>query len=47
MQAFFYISIGCIGYAAFGDSVPGNLLVGFGFFNPYWLVTLANIFVWA
>ncbi|MQM10816.1 hypothetical protein Taro_043714 [Colocasia esculenta] len=33
---------GCIGYAAFGDSAPGNLLTGFGFYNPYWLPDIAN-----
>ena len=28
----------------FGDEyVPGNLLTGFGFFEPYWLVLLANL----
>jgi len=38
----FYMLCGCMGYAAFGDSSPGNLLTGFGFFNPYWLVDIAN-----
>ena len=28
---FFYAAIGLIGYAAFGNSAPGNLLSGFGF----------------
>ena len=28
----------------FGDEyVPGNLLTGFGFFEPYWLVVMANL----
>ncbi|GMP88410.1 hypothetical protein CsSME_00040410 [Camellia sinensis var. sinensis] len=39
----FYLLCGCMGYAAFGDSTPGNLLTGFGFYNPYWLLDIANI----
>lgn len=38
----FYMMCGCFGYAAFGNDAPGNLLTGFGFFEPYWLVDLAN-----
>lgn len=38
----FYMMCGCFGYAAFGDSSPGNLLTGFGFYNPYWLLDIAN-----
>lgn len=38
----FYVSVGCMGYAAFGDNAPGNMLTGFGFYNPYWLVDFAN-----
>ncbi|KAH1245889.1 Amino acid permease 2 [Glycine max] len=38
----FYMLCGFMGYAAFGDSAPGNLLTGFGFFNPYWLIDIAN-----
>ncbi|XP_047336154.1 amino acid permease 4-like [Impatiens glandulifera] len=38
----FYILCGCMGYGAFGDSSPGNLLTGFGFFNPFWLLNIAN-----
>jgi amino acid permease len=38
----FYILCGCMGYAAFGDHAPGNLLTGFGFYNPYWLLDIAN-----
>ncbi|KAJ7554127.1 hypothetical protein O6H91_06G126600 [Diphasiastrum complanatum] len=38
----FYMSVGCFGYAAFGDTAPGNLLTGFGFYNPFWLVDVAN-----
>uniref|UniRef100_A0A0D3GHT0 Amino acid transporter transmembrane domain-containing protein n=1 Tax=Oryza barthii TaxID=65489 RepID=A0A0D3GHT0_9ORYZ len=33
---------GRLGYAAFGDATPGNLLTGFGFYEPYWLVDVAN-----
>lgn len=39
----FYMLCGCMGYAAFGDLAPGNLLTGFGFYNPFWLVDIANI----
>ncbi|KAJ7546151.1 hypothetical protein O6H91_08G028200 [Diphasiastrum complanatum] len=39
---FFYMTIGCVGYAAFGNNAPGNLLTGFGFYNPYWLINFAN-----
>uniref|UniRef100_A0A2P2QLP0 Amino acid permease 3 n=1 Tax=Rhizophora mucronata TaxID=61149 RepID=A0A2P2QLP0_RHIMU len=38
----FYMLCGCFGYAAFGDMAPGNLLTGFGFYNPYWLLDIAN-----
>ncbi|KAL9232560.1 hypothetical protein vseg_007659 [Gypsophila vaccaria] len=38
----FYMLCGAFGYAAFGDSSPGNLLTGFGFYNPFWLVDIAN-----
>ncbi|KAB2619841.1 amino acid permease 3-like [Pyrus ussuriensis x Pyrus communis] len=39
----FYLLCGCFGYAAFGDLAPGNLLTGFGFYNPYWLLDIANV----
>ncbi|RWR78245.1 amino acid permease 8-like protein [Cinnamomum micranthum f. kanehirae] len=39
----FYVLCGCIGYAAFGNHTPGNLLTGFGFYEPFWLVDLANM----
>lgn len=39
---FFYLCCGCFGYAAFGKNTPGNLLTGFGFYEPYWLVGFAN-----
>ncbi|KAF5735486.1 Amino acid permease 3 -like protein [Tripterygium wilfordii] len=38
----FYMLCGCMGYAAFGDMSPGNLLTGFGFYNPFWLLDIAN-----
>ena len=41
----FYMAVGTIGYGAFGDEAPTNLLTGFGFFNPYWLIDIANVFV--
>ncbi|KAJ3694631.1 hypothetical protein LUZ60_000008 [Juncus effusus] len=40
---FFYLCCGCFGYAAFGDVTPGNLLTGFGFYEPFWLVDFANL----
>ncbi|KAF6157937.1 hypothetical protein GIB67_015253 [Kingdonia uniflora] len=41
----FYMLCGCIGYAAFGNNAPGNFLTGFGFYEPFWLIDLANIFI--
>ncbi|KAG8375621.1 hypothetical protein BUALT_Bualt10G0119400 [Buddleja alternifolia] len=41
----FYMMCGCFGYAAFGNNAPGNLLTGFGFYEPFWLVDLANGFI--
>jgi hypothetical protein len=35
-------AVDCAGYAAFGNSAPGNLISGFGFFQPYWLIDIAN-----
>ncbi|KAK7320293.1 hypothetical protein VNO77_29629 [Canavalia gladiata] len=42
ITTFFYLCCACFGYAAFGDQTPGNLLTGFGFFEPYWLIDFAN-----
>ncbi|CAL5203906.1 unnamed protein product [Lathyrus oleraceus] len=42
VTTFFYMLCGCLGYAAFGNSSPGNLLTGFGFYNPFWLLDIAN-----
>nr|XP_043633512.1 amino acid permease 3-like [Erigeron canadensis] len=39
----FYMLCGSFGYAALGDMAPGNLLTGFGFFDPFWLVDIANV----
>ncbi|CAI0385574.1 unnamed protein product [Linum tenue] len=41
----FYGLCGLLGYAAFGNEAPGNLLTGFGFYDPFWLVDIANLFV--
>lgn len=45
MQTSFYMTVGVLSYAAFGDSVPGNIFTGFGFFEPYWVVGATNVFV--
>ncbi|KAL6839136.1 hypothetical protein ACP4OV_031027 [Aristida adscensionis] len=37
-----YLLCGCVGYAAFGGGAPDNLLTGFGFYEPFWLLDLAN-----
>ncbi|CAH1450980.1 unnamed protein product [Lactuca virosa] len=42
ITTFFYMCCGSFGYAAFGNNTPGNILSGFGFYEPYWLVDLAN-----
>ncbi|PIA42055.1 hypothetical protein AQUCO_02100121v1 [Aquilegia coerulea] len=39
----FYTTLGCMGYLAFGNNAPGNILTGF--FEPFWLVDTANISV--
>lgn len=39
----FYMLCGVLGYAAFGNDAPGNFLTGFGFYDPFWLVDIANI----
>ncbi|TVU51313.1 hypothetical protein EJB05_02729 [Eragrostis curvula] len=41
----FYLLLGCTGYAAFGDDAPGNILNGMAFYEPFWLVDLANVCV--
>ncbi|XP_072973024.1 probable amino acid permease 7 isoform X2 [Typha angustifolia] len=42
ITTFFYLCCGCFGYAAFGNDTPGNLLTGFGFYEPFWLIDFAN-----
>eukprot|EP00253_Pinus_taeda_P001258 PITA_01258 len=42
ITASFYMLCGLLGYAAFGENAPGNLLTGFGFYEPYWLIDFAN-----
>jgi hypothetical protein len=32
-----------MGYAAFVNYAPGNLLTGFGFYNPCWLLDIVNV----
>lgn len=39
----FYLLCGVLGYVAFGNNAPGNFLTGFGFYEPYWLIDIANI----
>ncbi|KAG6516729.1 hypothetical protein ZIOFF_027202 [Zingiber officinale] len=39
----FYVSLGCVGYAAFGNDAPGNILTGFQ--KPIWLIEIANLAV--
>ncbi|KAK9666545.1 hypothetical protein RND81_14G192600 [Saponaria officinalis] len=43
ITTFFYMLCGVVGYAAFGNTAPGNFLTGFGFYEPYWLVAFANV----
>ncbi|CAL0327313.1 unnamed protein product [Lupinus luteus] len=38
-----FLLCGGLGYAAFGDHTPGNILTGFGFYEPFWLVALGNV----
>ncbi|KAK4398675.1 putative amino acid permease 7 [Sesamum angolense] len=42
ITTFFYLSCGGLGYAAFGDQTPGDLLIGFSNYGPYWLINFAN-----
>ncbi|KAL3498391.1 hypothetical protein ACH5RR_041123 [Cinchona calisaya] len=45
ISTLFYILCGLVGYAALGNNAPGNLLAGFGFFEPFWLIDVANLCV--
>ncbi|KAI9097561.1 hypothetical protein K1719_025332 [Acacia pycnantha] len=40
-----FLACGSLGYSAFGDKTPGNILTGFGFYEPFWLVDIGNIFI--
>ncbi|KAK9691526.1 hypothetical protein RND81_09G202300 [Saponaria officinalis] len=42
IATFFFLSCACFGYAAFGDDTPGNILTGFAYNEPSWLVDTAN-----
>ncbi|KAF3781642.1 hypothetical protein EJ110_NYTH29123 [Nymphaea thermarum] len=42
ITALFNLSLGCIGYAAFGNSSPGNFLTAFKSYGPFWLVDIGN-----
>ncbi|XP_039171286.1 amino acid permease 3-like [Eucalyptus grandis] len=37
-----YVLSGCIGFAVSGSTVPRNLLTEFGFYEPYWLASIAD-----
>ncbi|XP_039170145.1 amino acid permease 3 [Eucalyptus grandis] len=37
-----YMLSGCIGFAVSGNMVPRNLLTEFGFYDPYWLASIAD-----
>ncbi|KAF6167079.1 hypothetical protein GIB67_041334 [Kingdonia uniflora] len=39
----FYVTLGCMGYVAFGNDAPGNILTGF--YEPFWLIAIANLSV--
>ncbi|KAK7384965.1 hypothetical protein VNO78_30668 [Psophocarpus tetragonolobus] len=45
IMAVFFLICGCSGYAAFGSETPGNILLSSGFKEPFWLITLANVFI--
>ncbi|KAJ4708121.1 Amino acid permease [Melia azedarach] len=40
-----YLICGSLGYAALGNHAPGNMLTGFGFYEPFWLIDLASFFI--
>ncbi|KAL1312137.1 hypothetical protein HN51_038753 [Arachis hypogaea] len=43
MMTVLFLACGGLGYAAFGEHTPGNILTGFGFYEPFWLVALGNV----
>ncbi|MQL74951.1 hypothetical protein Taro_007328, partial [Colocasia esculenta] len=40
LTTLFYISLGFVGYAAFGSAAPGNVITGFT--EPFWLIEVGN-----
>ncbi|XP_057440556.1 amino acid permease 8-like [Lotus japonicus] len=38
-----FLLCGCLGYASFGDHTPGNIFTGFH--EPFWLVSVGNVFI--
>ncbi|RAL49427.1 hypothetical protein DM860_012860 [Cuscuta australis] len=43
ISGIFYLLCGTLGYVAFGNGAPGNILTdNHGFYDPYWLETAAN-----
>ncbi|KAL0914529.1 hypothetical protein M5K25_014884 [Dendrobium thyrsiflorum] len=45
ITTFFYMLCGVLGYTAFENDAPDNFLTGFGFYNPFWLIHIRNIFI--
>ena len=45
VRTVFYMSIGLVGYAAFGNDVTGDMLNGFGFYEPFWLINFGNLYI--
>lgn len=43
ISTIFYMLCGILGYVAFGNNAPGNFLTGFGFYEPFWLIDIANL----
>ncbi|KAL8553449.1 hypothetical protein ACS0TY_001948 [Phlomoides rotata] len=43
VSTLFYMLCGVLGYAAFGHDAPGNFLTGFGFYDPFWVIQIANL----
>ncbi|XP_059073623.1 amino acid permease 2-like [Cryptomeria japonica] len=39
----FYMSVGLVGYATFGNDALGNMFTGFGFYEPFWLIDIGNL----
>ncbi|KAK4274239.1 hypothetical protein QN277_017494 [Acacia crassicarpa] len=43
VMAGLFLACGGLGYAAFGDKTPGNILTGFGFYELFWLVDIGKL----